>query len=168
VTFILAAERHPSPDTGPDAVTRGFAAYRRYLESHRDQFPVSAFALATSGWYFDFSDHRCPHDAWLEAVCVEEPATGERQERRVVSIRIRLLGAYHDGHIELYYPRVWKYVFELTDGDHGHRDWQYDEFRVTPDGRVAHEIEWSGFADAGRWLIEASDVQFSWIPKSAT
>ena len=95
---------------------------------------------------------------------IDEPAIGERQDRRVIAIRVRLLGAYHDGHIELYYPRVWMYQLDITNREHGHRDWRYDEFRVTAEGRVAHEIEWSGFQDTGRWLIEASDVQFRWIP----
>jgi hypothetical protein len=169
LTFILAAERHPSRDVAAaDVVTRAFSAYRLYVASHRDRFPASAFALATSEWYFDFRDHRCPHDAWLDTVRIEEPAMGERHERRVVAIRARLLGAYHDGHIEFYYPRVWKYQLALADGEHGHRDWRYDEFRVTDEGRVTHEIEWSGLHDTGRWLIEASDVQFTWIPKGAT
>ena len=46
---------------------------------------------------------------------------------------------------------------------YGHQDWRYDEFRVTDQGHVLHEIEWNGFLETGRWLIEASDVIHSWL-----
>ncbi len=157
MAFILSAQR----DAGYEAMTAGFRAYDAYLTEHRDRFPPSAYQLATSDWYFDFGDHRCPHDAWLEEVRVEEPATGERSERRTVRIRCRLLGAYHDGHIELHYPRVYRYELGLRNAERGHHDWRYDEFRLSEDGRLLHEIEWSG---GGRWLIEASDVEFTWRP----
>jgi hypothetical protein len=157
--FILAAERDGVPGVG-----RYFEDYREYLAANRHRFPPSAFALATSSWYYGSSDHRAPHDAWLEEARIEEPASGERSERRVVALRVRLLGAYHDGHIELFYPRVYRYQLNLDFGEHGHRDWRYDEFRLTDEGHLLHEIEWSGRDDTGRWLIEASDVEFSWIP----
>jgi hypothetical protein len=75
-------------------------AYRTYLQSVRHALPESVFALASSDWYFLPSEHRCPHDAWLESIIISEPSTGERHELRSASIRIRLLGAYHDGFIE--------------------------------------------------------------------
>jgi hypothetical protein len=81
-------------------------------------------------------------------------------------MRVRLLGAYHDGHIELTYPRVFAYRFE-TQPRGGHHDWRYDEFRLTEEGHVIHEIEWCGAAIIGRWLVEASDVHFKWMPKDA-
>ena len=160
MVFILAAERHPSGD----APAAAFRAYDEYLAANRDRFPRSAYALATSGWYYDPRDRRCPHDAWLEELRVEEPASGERRERRTVALRVRLLGAYHDGHIDLYYPRVFRYQLDLEDGEWGHRDWRYDEFRLTEGGRLLHEIEWWGPDRTGRWLIEASDVEFTWLP----
>jgi hypothetical protein len=77
-----------------------------YLAANRERFPPGAYQLATSDWYFGFSDPRGPHDAWLEAVEVAEPAEGDRKQFRTVSIRIRLLGSYHDGWIELVYRRA--------------------------------------------------------------
>jgi hypothetical protein len=160
--FILAAERDHAED-----VTKPFRDYRQYLAANQRRFPPSAFSLATSSWYFDPHDHRCPHDAWLQELRIEEPASGERLERRTVALRVLLFGAYHDGQIELYYPRVFRYELSLDDGEHGHRDWRFDEFRVDDEGYLVHEIEWAGPTATGRWLVEASDIEFLWRPHGA-
>ena len=135
-----------------------------YLESVRGSMPESAFALASSDWYFSFTDHRCPHDAWLESVTISEPSSGDRHEVRSTSIRIRLLGAYHDGFIEFFYPSVVRYRLDASDCADGHQDWRYDEFRLSESGHVVHEIEWRGLHDDVRWIIESSEVQFQWYP----
>jgi hypothetical protein len=46
-------------------------------------------------------------------------------------------------------------------------DWLYDEFTLSPDGHIIHEIEWAGFPhdEGSRWIIEASDIEVQWIPK---
>ena len=59
--FILAAQRDADVD-------RAFARYAEYLKANRDRFPRSAYALATSDWYFGFSNHQAPHDPWLESL----------------------------------------------------------------------------------------------------
>jgi hypothetical protein len=159
MAFILSEQRNR------DVVT-AFRLYRGYLEQHRPVFPAVAHALASSEWYYDPADHRCPHDAWLEDVRLVESGSGKRREGRATSIFIRLLGAYHDGHVEFHYPQVFRYDLQLNPATHGHRDWRYDEFRVTDDGHLLHEIEWWSHEGIGRWLIEASDVEFSWRPKS--
>jgi hypothetical protein len=155
--FILSDQRQTS-----DAARHSFRRYREYLERSRQVFPSSALALATSEWYFQPDDHRCPHDAWLEEAVFSEPATGDRRERRVTSLRLRLVGAYHDGHVEFLYPRLFRCEWSTPDAGRGHGDWLYDEFRLGDGGRVLHEIEWSS---GGRWLMEASDVEFHWIPR---
>jgi hypothetical protein len=152
-----------SADGRNDDVAGAYRRYRAYLDSTKAVFPASAHALATSDWYFDFADHRCPHDAWLETLEVNEPSSGDRRENRALAIKVRLLGAYHDGHIELRYPRVFNYALSTTHGDCGHRDWLYDELRISDRRTLIHEIEWSG-AGGGRWLIEASDLAFEWLP----
>jgi hypothetical protein len=142
------------------------ASFRRYVEYLADMesvFPPSAYVLATSDWYFNFRDPRCPHDAWLEEATLAEPASGERNEIRTTALRIRLLGAYHDGHIEFVYSRVVRYECRANESSRGHGDWLYDEFRVSSSGQLVHEIEWSA---GGRWLIEAADVEFRWTPKA--
>ena len=155
--FILASQRDVDPDGS-------FRRYREYLEENRVRFPKGAYELATSDWYTDFGRSECPHDAWLEWVRVDEPSTGERHEIRTVSLTVSLLGAYHDGTIEIHYPRVYAYHFNSSSLDGGHRDWRYDEFRVDDEGRLVHEIEWCGFEDTGTWLIIASDIEFTWKP----
>lgn len=161
MTFILSAQREGS---GPENMREGFRRYADYLTANRDRFPPSAYALATSDWFYDANDHRCPHDAWLESLSIAEPSSGARNEQRIVSIRIRLLGAYRDGHLELFYPRVHRYGLDLTNGDFGHRDWCYDEFRLSDGGRLIHEIEWYHMSELARWVIEADDMLFSWHP----
>jgi hypothetical protein len=162
MTFILAA------DGRDDDVTGAFRRYREYLQSTKDVFPVSAFALATSEWYFDFRQHRCPHDAWLETLSFSESFLSEQDKSRSLSLNVRLLGAFHDGHIELHYPQVFRYTLDVRHGVRGHRDWRYDELRISDMGHLVHEIEWWGLEKTGVWLIEASDLEYSWVPKHHT
>ena len=165
MTYILTAQLYDE-ETGGGA----FARYQDYIASVRNEFPAGAYALATSDWYYRFSDHRAPHDAWLEEARVTEaPPAGDDEGRRV-SILIRLLGAYHDGHIEFHYRDVSRYRMDLQasgrDIGRGHRDWRHDEFRLAPGGRLEHEIEWWGTRSTGTWLIEAADVEYRWIPRT--
>src|SRR6476469_5796301 len=142
MAFLLTAEL--------DSYELPCAAYRRdreYLDSVRDAMPAGAYALATSGWYFNSADHRAPHDAWLEALHVEERSLHAHRpadQHRGVAITIRLLGAYHDAHLEFHYRDVSRYRLDFATphfpGHARHCDWRYDEFRLAPGGRVEHEI----------------------------
>lgn len=136
--------------------------YHRLIKSREMRLPEGAYELASSDWYYTFSDHRAPHDAWLEWVKFEEPSHGKRNENRELSLRIKLLGAYHDLWLEFYYPKVYSYSMSHDATAGGQNDWLYDEFRISNRGNLLHEIEWDGgpYADGGRWIIEASDVQF--------
>jgi hypothetical protein len=162
MAYILTAQLDAE-----DIPHSAFARYRQYLKSVQADFPPNAFALATSDWYFTSSDHRAPHDGWLEeARLVEIALTHDRSERQV-DLHVRLLGAYHDGWIELHYQDVTRYILDLHSprsgtGRGSHQDWRYDEFRLAPGGRVEHEIEWWGSRERGRWLIEAADVTHQW------
>ncbi len=154
MTYILAA------DGRDDDVGGAFRRYQAYLKAKRERFPPAAYALATSDWWFNFNDHRCPHDSWVESVeFVESRARDGRRFKNSLALRVRLLGAYHDDHIELYYPQVFGYSLSCESSG-GHRDWRYDELRVTDEGRLVHEIEWWGATETGRWLIEASDLEY--------
>src|SRR5262245_20783977 len=99
MTYILADQRN-------NDVAGSFRRNREYLQAEHARFPSSAFALATSDWYFNFGDNRCPHDAHLDWVKIEEARIDKDPNRRVVSITLRLLGAYDDGAIEFRYPRA--------------------------------------------------------------
>ncbi|MFO1184328.1 MAG: hypothetical protein U1E56_06035 [Bauldia sp.] len=157
MTYLL------SSDGRDEDVVGAFERYRLHLEYHRDSFPASAYALATSNWYFAASDHRCPHDARLTSAALTELSTS-RAGPGQISLHVRLLGAYRDGHIELIYPQVFSYRLAAGDCADGHRDWRYDELRLSDAGHVIHEIEWWGPTEVGSWLIEASDVEFRWLP----
>lgn len=158
MTYVLAAQRAGHPDE----LRAHWKRYQAYLVAEQERFPPGAYALATANWYHDFNDHRCPHDAWLEDLELTEPATGARRESRTLALRVRLVGAYHDGHVEFRYPQLFAYELSAPNGERGHGDWLYDEFRLTQTGRLLHEIEWS---HGGRWLIEAADVEFGWVPR---
>jgi hypothetical protein len=127
-------------------------------------------SFVRENWYLNPRDHRCPHDAWLEAVEVYEPAEGARREARRSSIKITLLGAYHDGHIILRYVGVSNYSLAGSRCERGHGDWLADKLEQGVDGRLIHEIIWRGLeiGTESRWRIEAEDVTYEWIPQAAT
>ena len=161
MSFILANER----DENPREMIAAFAKYRRYVEKHRARFPTGAYELASSNWYFNFNDHRCPHDSWLESLTMSEVRSDTDVAERHCAIRLRLLGAYHDCFIEFHYPIVYSYQLENRVSLRGNRDWRYDEFRLSDAGRLVHEIGWAGSpGEEARWVIEASDVQFRVLP----
>lgn len=159
MAYYLSAERNRD-------IVESYRRYQRYLQQHKEGFPRGAFALGTAEWYQNANDHRCPHDSQLEHFLISESVDSGKQ--RFATIQLRLLGAYHDGHIELSYPEVHSYVLESPSCAQGVGDWLYDEFRLSASGRLIHEIEWFGLRNnkGSRWIIEASDVEFSWIPKS--
>ena len=152
------------PGGGPEEVSQSFRSYWAYLESVRELLPKSAYEFATAPWHYDHSHHRCPHDSWLETMTVSEPASGDRRENRHVEILIRLLGAFHDGYLELLYPQVQAYSFAGGFGKTkgvAHGDWLMDEVRLSEKNLVHHEIL---FRTGSRWLIESSDIKLRWIP----
>lgn len=151
----------------PAQLVRRFETYKQYLESIRLQLPHSALQFAIADWHYDSTDPRCPHDAWLESLLVSESAIKERPENRGVTIQIRLLGAYHDGHIELSYRDVRAYTLHSTiitqpiPTNGGHGDWLIDEIRLSERGNVLHEIV---FSHESHWIIECSDIEYRWMP----
>jgi hypothetical protein len=159
MAYYLSSERK-------EDLIGSYRRYQQYLHEREREFPPNAFSLATSEWYQDATDHRCPHDGWLENLIISE--TPDSNRKRVTSIRTRLWAAYHDGYIEFFYPNVFNYLIESPFCDSGVGDWLYDEFRLSDSGHVIHEIEWSARPNSkgSRWIIESSDVQFMWIPQS--
>jgi hypothetical protein len=124
--------------------------------------------FATAAWYSDPSDHRCPHDGWLESLQFTEPALGKRQEQRKTAVTLRLLGAFHDGHILLHYTGVTGYQLSSESCGRGLGDWLHDEFSVAESGLLSHRITWClGPSQESHWLIEAEDVRYEWVPHSS-
>jgi WD40 repeat protein len=138
-------------------------AYKEYLLSIKDRLPVSAFEFATANWHYDYGDHRCPHDSWVESLTINEPASRERLQHRSVAITVRLLGAFHDGHILIDYADVQTYSLVRPKSLPGHGDWLVDEIRSSENGLVLHEVL---FSSDSRWLIEARDVSCEWRPSA--
>jgi hypothetical protein len=157
MAYYLSKERNQD-------IVGSYRRYQEYLREHEKEFPSGAFSLATSEWYQDATDHRCPHDSWLEDLVISE--TRGCDSKNITSMRLRLLAAYHDGYIEFVYPKVMSYSIENSASSVDRVDWLYDEFRLAASGCVIHEIEWSGSRSdkSSRWIIEASDVKFRWSP----
>ena len=122
--------------------------------------------FAKAAWYSDPTDHRCPHDAWLEAIEISEPAEGERKEKRKTAIAVRLLNAYHDGYIILRYAGVRGFSIGSSSAGRGLDDWLEDRFSLTSAALFRHEITWCFGPDAkSLWFIESESVSYEWIPK---
>jgi len=136
-----------------------FEAYQSYLRSVEGKLETNAFAFASALWHYDAQDPRCPHDSWIESIKVVENATGDRHQHRWIDIHVRLLGAYHDGHIELTYTNVRSYSLGASDVG-GHGDWLRDEIRLSDEGLALHEVR---FASGSRWSIECRDIQYDWV-----
>lgn len=157
MSFILSAQRDVNP-------AGSFDRYAEYLAATRHRFPPGALNLIDSDWYFGFDDHRAPHDSRLQEILISESRPDDVDAPPGVMILVRLLGAYHDGVIELSYSGVASYSLHTPDLARGHCDWCYDEFRISESDHLIHEIEWCGATDTGRWLIEAKDVHHVWHP----
>lgn len=165
MAFILTKDR---PENSYEEWQSAWSAYSNYLSSIRDQLPKGAYEFAIASWHYNFEDHRSPHDGWLETLVIQERAIAERTEQRAVEMTILLKAANHDGTIEIKYVVVESYsltkAFEgngQDGGGSGHQDWLYDEVRLSEQGNVLHEIEWSG---GSRWLIESKEIIYNWRP----
>ena len=167
MAFIV--ESIPLPPDMHAELSTLFDRYYSYLKSVREDMPQNAYSFAIADWHYDHSDPRCPHDGWLETLIVKEPSSGERNELREVEIRVELLGAFHDGLIELTYPGVRSYLLQRggrnldrsADLSEGHGDWMIDEVRLSDKGNVLHEVK---FSEGSRWTIESEDIVYRWRP----
>lgn len=172
MAFILMKDR---PNDSLEEFKIAYKAYNEYLESIKDKVPKEAYEFATattkqSNPYIQANpigprSRLDLHDAWLESMTMSEPSHGDRSQYRSIDITLKLLGPYHDGHIEIVYKNVKSYSMIATliswEAGEGHGDWMYDEIRLSEQGNVLHEIEWSRGSD---WLIEFKDFAYQWIP----
>jgi hypothetical protein len=163
--FVLSSDL---PDTQSNIYFKRWReqwkSYGHYLDRIKNKLRPHTRDFALAEWHYDHNDPRCPHDAWLESVLVREIPSPDNIASRVTEIVARLLGAYHDGYIELTYHDVLSFTFDLPyrRHEHGqHGDWLVDEVRFSEHGRIIHEIEW---ADGGHWIIECNDIEYKWLP----
>ncbi|MBK8812784.1 MAG: hypothetical protein IPN69_20745 [Acidobacteria bacterium] len=146
-----------APQVTASVWRRLFDEYRRSLNEVADRLPEGVRKFAISDWYYDASDHRCPHDSSVGSVSVTE-------ENGQIAIRLRLFGAFHDGELVFDYKMVSSYQISLRSNQFEtktHSDWAVDEIGLSDDGSVVHEIR---FVYGDQWRIECSDIQFAWHP----
>jgi hypothetical protein len=148
--FILNRDR---PNNSLEEWKSGWDNYQQYLKSISSRLPDSALAYALAEWHYNHLEHRAPHDAWLQKLEILGLEGGEGRNCRIVAT---FLGAYHDGIISLEYLDVLSYSICSSAENLG--DWQYDEIRLSEDGKVIHEIEF----DRGTWLIICRDMNYRW------
>jgi len=135
--------------------------YEDYLKAEGHRMPPGAMKLALSMDWYSYSAHSCPHDSRLEGCRIYERDPDPGGARPCFcGLEITLLGC-HGGKIHLRYPLLYGYHIQSSDCEYGMGDWLYNEFRLSENGHLLHEIEW---ADGGRWLIEADDIEFEWRP----
>lgn len=133
--------------------TTKLGEYHSHLTRILQELPQPTQRFVGAGWYHDPRSHDCPHDAWLMGTVLNVDARGDRRR----DIRITLLGAYHDRQIELLYTGVTEMRVSLAPAKGRPIEWVCDEFDVTGDSLVIHEILW----DTGEiWMITASCVDF--------
>ncbi len=70
---------------------------------------------------------------------------------------MRLLGAYHDGIIEITYKRVANYSLQALKATCGHGDWLRDEVEER-DGSILHTVLLAN----GKIQIEATEIDYKW------
>jgi hypothetical protein len=138
-----------------------FDEYKNYLHSVNKKFPESAREFALADWRLNTTDHRCPHDSWVEYLRIIEQSVEKNRRLRNLHIELRLLGAYHDGFLDLDYVNVKNYSLNKNTSWNSHGDWLFDEVRLSDKNLVLHEIE---FASGEYWLIECEDIKFEWKP----
>lgn len=132
-------------------------AYDAHLKVIATKLPEVTRVFVLAPWYQDFNHHDCPHDSWLLNLALN--ARVKSNEDRTLDLTLKLLGAYHDRVLIFHYRNVMLCDFEIQkQGRHNTGDWLRDEFDVTADGFVSHEILWQL---GGPWKIICQQVEFS-------
>lgn len=147
-------------------IADAFKQYYAYLCSVEKAFPSGALSFATADWHYNMQDPRCPHDAWVKSLEICEDACGTRNEIRTINIQLRLLGAFHDGYINVKYKSVADYHITGggVGGEHGHDghgDWYVDDLHLSRTGKVVHDVL---FSRGYMWSIECDDLVCEWQP----
>ena len=136
--------------------------YLDFLSGNAERFPPGAREFALAGWHYDFKHVQCPHDSWLEEFTIKENSSSERNQIRLVEIRARFLGAYHNGYFDLIYEGVSSYSSKFSSiergSNRGHGDWIIDEIIMPNSSMVHHEIE----LRQATWSICCADLRYHW------
>lgn len=166
-TYILDTVSFSPSKENYEKFRQAWKAYYDYLESIKDQVPQHVYEFAVADWHYDARDHRTLHDCWLNNINILESPSNIKQGSRNLSIKIELLGAYHDRIITLLYDGVRSYeldgcfksgTFYRSDHIEGHGDWLIDEVTLSDKKHILHEIV---FRWGARWFIEANNLIYA-------
>jgi hypothetical protein len=126
--------------------------------------------LIRQPWYQDANDPRCPHDAWIEGVLIQEIANKRGDQVRSISVEIRLFNAFHNGTITYSYGNVRSYSLSLltvsSEGNRAHGDWLNDTFHCMREGLSQHQITFSSGAVV-TILFETLSYKAEWETEAA-
>ena|ERR1051325_1449432 len=146
--------------------TTHFQRYFEYLQRIRGKLPKSLYEFAADQSRYALNDPRTMHDSWLVSITVHEgSASGDN--RRLMTIDLKLLGPYHDRHFDLRYGDVLTYQFDMPKKTNlppatGHGDLLYQEFRLTDDEKnLCHEIQ---FSSGRRLYVECREIAIHEVP----
>ncbi|WP_020394444.1 hypothetical protein [Thiolinea disciformis] len=153
MTYILAKDER---DKNTSAA---FKKYYQYIESIKDFIPLNLYDLINSGWYYDFNDHRSPHDAWLDSLFFQE--SRKFNDIKEINLFITLAGAFNDSKLKFSYKNIISLDIKTYNLKDGHGDWRYDEFRLSSSGYLIHEIEWYNYSLTTNWIIEAESIEYT-------
>ena len=110
MTYVL---RKDGSQDSTEAFVASWRKYKEQLAAISDRLPPSARdSRSRSG--ITTTKIIAPRDAWVESLTINETSSGPHQENRQVHIKLRLLGAYHDGHIEIEYLNVKRYPSDVS------------------------------------------------------
>ncbi|WP_244849753.1 hypothetical protein [Caballeronia sp. SL2Y3] len=120
-----------------DGFTMDSSAYSDYVNGIRELLSGDALQFMIADWHYDHLDPRCPHDARIDYLKVDE-------KDGAIDIEL-LLNRAIEGSLRLKYGNVQWYVFDKqkTDwpvGTASHGDWMIDEMLLCEDGFLTHEI----------------------------
>ena len=155
MSYILSSQREDPSYTGEH-----YRKYHDHLKALSDRFPVNAYSVASSDWWYSFDDERAPHDAALKHLRMTDTWANAEDAPQFCSITIELAAA-SGWRITITYPQVSSYEMSMTRDSGMHGGWLYDEFTLASDGCVVHTIEWG---DGPVWIIRASDVIYKFCP----
>ncbi|WGO96662.1 hypothetical protein QFX18_11455 [Saccharophagus degradans] len=125
-----------------------FSAYIKYMEEHKDDFPVHVYEFAVDVNRHNLDSPHSLHDAWLTSITVKENRNGTRPFCPDPTIEVVLLGQNHDRDITLIYSGVESYnirgagnAYNRADSFQG--DIERHEVRLTREKFLIHEIAFS-------------------------
>lgn len=114
--------------------------YFAYLKTIRDLLGENLYQFAADEGRHDLFSKTTLHDAWIDTLTLQTPYGAIPERTNQETIRLTLLGPYHDRQIVLRYYGVTKFTMDFGfSGNSSKRDLLCHELRHEA-GRVIHEF----------------------------